>query len=281
MALKTVIDSDAFDALDEAAKPLYEEKDGKYILAIEDVDNHPGVANLRNALGRTKEARDDFRKKIEALEGRLGKLLEHEDLDLADADEETIERVLALLGGEDPGNDPDDGKGGKKPGGNVDLEKVKASARRAAERERDDWKARAEKAEGQLDTLVKDNALTEALVAAKVMGPYMAPLKSHFAKMIKIVEGDDGAPTAMIEGEYGEQTVANYVKEWSQTDDGKAFVDGGGNSGGGANGGGSGGGAKVKNPWDPKTRNVTEQMALFKKDPEKARRMAAEHGVTL
>lgn len=53
-------------------------------------------------------------------------------------------------------------------------------------------------------------------------------------------------------------------------------------SGGGANAGNGGRGASgVANPWDPKTRNRTQQMEIFKRDPQKAKALAAVHGQTV
>ena len=40
----------------------------------------------------------------------------------------------------------------------------------------------------------------------------------------------------------GDKPLAEFVKAWAVSDEGKAFVDAPGNSGGGAHGGGSGGG---------------------------------------
>lgn len=37
----------------------------------------------------------------------------------------------------------------------------------------------------------------------------------------------------------------------------------------------------TNNPWDPKTYNMTEQMILYKKDPDKARALAAQFGVKM
>jgi hypothetical protein len=51
--LKTVIETT--DGLDEAIAALYTEHDGKFVLQIEGVDEHPEVASLRNAYARTKE----------------------------------------------------------------------------------------------------------------------------------------------------------------------------------------------------------------------------------
>lgn len=52
MALKTVLDT--LDGIDDAVKPLYVEKDGKFILDLEGVDGHPEVANLKSAYERVK-----------------------------------------------------------------------------------------------------------------------------------------------------------------------------------------------------------------------------------
>jgi uncharacterized coiled-coil protein SlyX len=42
-----------------------------------------------------------------------------------------------------------------------------------------------------------------------------------------------------------------------------------------------GAGTGQKNPWARDSRNVTEQMRLYRSNPELARRLAAEHGVKI
>lgn len=37
----------------------------------------------------------------------------------------------------------------------------------------------------------------------------------------------------------------------------------------------------TENPWDPKTYNMTEQVKIWKESPDKARALAAQHGVKL
>jgi len=39
--------------------------------------------------------------------------------------------------------------------------------------------------------------------------------------------------------------------------------------------------AGQSNPWNPATRNITQQMSLYRTDPASAKRQAAEHGVNL
>lgn len=72
MALKTVIETT--DGLDEAIAALYTEQDGKFILDIEGVDEHPEVASLRNAYQRTKDDREKAKKDAAELKARITEL---------------------------------------------------------------------------------------------------------------------------------------------------------------------------------------------------------------
>lgn len=57
MALKTVVDT--LDGLDEAVKALYTETDGKFVLDLDGVDEHPDVSNLKSAYERVKASEKD------------------------------------------------------------------------------------------------------------------------------------------------------------------------------------------------------------------------------
>jgi hypothetical protein len=72
MALKTVLEST--DGLDEAIAALYTEADGKFILALEGVDDHPEVASLRNAYARTKERDAAARAEAAKLKAQIDEL---------------------------------------------------------------------------------------------------------------------------------------------------------------------------------------------------------------
>lgn len=292
MSLKAIVTADEFGELGDDVKGFYTETDdGGYVLDVEGVDDMPTVKGLKSGHQRSKQERDQAKKALDTLRKKFGPLVDLEDLDLSDADQERLEKALPYLKGERDSLDDDDGgdggdKGGKKNNGNQpDLEKIKANARKPVERERDEAVERAEKAEGQLQSLVVDNALTNALTDVKIASPYVVAVKAMFRDKVKVTEGDDGAPVAMIEGEYGEQPVAAYLKEWSQTDQGKAFVAAPENGGGGARTTGNGGG-KIKNPFKKKTEDgkpnpnfsITEQGRLQREQPDVARRMAKEAG---
>lgn len=72
MALKVV--RDTLDGVDDAVKSLYIEKDGKFILDVEGVDDHPEVANLKGAYTRTKEDREKAKAEATKLRDRIAEL---------------------------------------------------------------------------------------------------------------------------------------------------------------------------------------------------------------
>jgi len=72
MPLKTVLES--LEGLDEAAQSFYVETDGKYVLDVEGVDDHPEVANLRNAYTRTKEDREKAKSEAATLKAKIAEL---------------------------------------------------------------------------------------------------------------------------------------------------------------------------------------------------------------
>lgn len=86
---------------------------------------------------------------------------------------------------------------------------------------------------GKLNSILIDGGLTDALAKANVSPVHMDLVKayiktSHKAEVIE----KDGAPVAMI----GDKPVSDFVKDWSQSDQGKHYVAAPNNGGGGANG---------------------------------------------
>lgn len=72
MALKALLET--LDGVDDAVKPFYAERDGKFVLDVEGVDDHPDVANLKNAYGRTKSDKDAARAEAASLKARIAEL---------------------------------------------------------------------------------------------------------------------------------------------------------------------------------------------------------------
>lgn len=126
MALKITVDD--INDVDEAFRTLYTEQDGVFVLDVEGVDNHPDVANLRNAYNAEKTKRQDQGDK------------------LRDA--------LAKL------------EAKPKPTAKDDAEMIRL--REALEAERDEWKTKAGDLEKQVYGLTVESQLDEAIRAAGI-----------------------------------------------------------------------------------------------------------------
>lgn len=145
--------------------------------------------------------------------------------------------------------------------------KVKDSdkAVKSLTKERDDLKTTAETEAKVSHNLLVENGLTEALVSNNVAKQFLPAVKAMLAPQVSIkTEGD--ARKAVI----GEKSLGDFVKEWSQGDDGKHYIAAPSNGGGGAPGGqGSNGGKSM-------TRTAYE--AMNASNPATAAAFFAEGG---
>jgi hypothetical protein len=165
-----------------------------------------------------------------------------------------------------------------------------AEAEEAIARQKGEWdkieggyKAKLQEHQGEgllwrsrYENLVIDRGLDTALDAARI-SPALKKAATALIRAEHAIDLDDSGG-ATVDG----KPLADFVSAWAQSDSGKAFVPNG-NSGGGAggSGGGSGGGGGSGNPWEPGKVNLTRQGEIFRKNPEQARQMAAQHGVRL
>jgi len=85
---------------------------------------------------------------------------------------------------------------------------------------------------GAVAKLIVDGGLTEALTVAKVAPQFLPAAKALLQGRVTIKQ-DGEARTAMV----GDKSLGDFVKEWSQGDEGKHYVAAPANGGGGAPGG--------------------------------------------
>lgn len=116
--------------------------------------------------------------------------------------------------------------------------------------------------------LLVDNGLTEALVTSKVAPEYLDAVKALLAPQITI-KTDSNGRSAVV----GDKSLGDFVKEWSQGDQGKAFIAANINGGGDAKGGRANGG-------DGKSITRAAYDAAIAADPSSGAKML-EGGVTL
>lgn len=196
MGLKVVLEN--LDDLDEATQQLYVEKEGAFVLDVEGVDNHPDVANLRNAYQAEKTKRQEQGQKLADTQAKLSELEAKPKEDRTKADDAEILKL-----------------------------------REALEGERDEWKTKATELEGTVYKLTVENQLDTALRDAGVTDSGLAMgAKALLQGKIKVV---DGKP--MFDTDMGPVGLSEYVKRWASSD-GAAFVSkpSGGGAGGGKSG---------------------------------------------
>ena len=276
MTIKAILDSDQFGELDESTKGLYKKgDDDSYILDVEGVDDLPTVQGLKNGMQNAKRERKEARDEANALKRRFGALVDVEDLDLSDVDPERIEILRPYLTGEAE-IPTGDGKGGegKTP---EEIERIRANARKQPEKERDAALKKSETYEALFRRECVTNTLTAEFSRAGVKDPdFLELLIDRYSPKCKIEIDDDGNASVLVDSEYGEVAPKEFCKEWAGTDYARKFIASDDNRGGGAGGGSNG--AKLKNPWSPDHFSLSEQARIYEADPERAKRMAEEHG---
>lgn len=272
-ALKTLLEK--LDELPEALHEYYTEKDGKFILDVDGIDDHPSVRALKNALESQKDARRKAADEITKLKERLAKIPE-------DFDPEEVTRLRAQI--EEYEADPS-----KKD--KTGQEALVAARKQLEQKIANMEKEHAKTIEGlnkkiaSKDTFISqlliDEGLTKALVEANVGKDFMKAAKAMLRQNVKVVEEDDGEYKAIIDTDVGVVGIDKYVSDWAASDEGKPFIPP-------AKGGDAGGPAKpkrgsvdtsgIKNPWAKEHWNLTEQGRLLKADRVKADQLAKAAG---
>jgi len=243
MTLKTILES--LDDLDDGLKGLYEEKDGKFVLKVDGIDEHPAVANLRNAYQQEKAKRKAQGDELAALKEKYKGL--PEDFDPAE-----YEKLKA-------------GKGGK------DDEHLRVALKKEFEKQLAEKEAELAKAQRDIQELTVERGLSEALTAAGIVNPVFQRAARALLKDAVTVDRSGDVPKAVIDTDMGPVPLADYVKTWASSDEGKVFVEPA--KGAGAKGG-NGGGGEV-NPYAKDTFNRTEQGRLEATNPAKAAALKA------
>jgi hypothetical protein len=264
VALKAIIDN--LDSVEEQFHPLYEEKDGKFVLQIEGIEAHPGATALKSALERVRGDKKTLGEKLAAAE-----------IKLADVPEDFDVEEWIRLKAEAP--DPADPDKRKPTDEHLQSQKRLYEQRIANMEKKHEDAIKAKDADlASKDTfigkLLVDDGLTKSLIEAGVGKEYLKAAKAMLKDSVKIIQ-DDGTYRAVVETDMGEDEVGKFVANWAQSDEGKVFI--AKPTGGDA----QGGNAKRfgENPFDPKAPNKTKQQDLIVANDAKARQMAEAAGV--
>lgn len=244
MALKYQVDS--LDGLDDDLKALYTEKDGKFVLDVEGVEDTSG---LKESLRASNKEAMERRKQLEAWK-RIGKT--------PDEIEELLEAQRVA----------DEEKATKKG----EWEKLKAQMNETHQKELSKKDELVSKMRSALERHLVDAAATAAIASAKGVPDLLLP---HVQRHVKVVEDDNGEFSVQVVDAKGDPrvngkgealTISDLVAEMRGSDVfGRAF-EGSGHSGSGmkpANGAGGAG---------------TTKKSDFKSEKERAA-WVDEHGI--
>jgi hypothetical protein len=107
----------------------------------------------------------------------------------------------------------------------------------------------------------KERELTESLAAINVSNAInLKAAKALLSSQVQVVVEGDKRVTKV-----GDKLLADHLKEWAATDEGKHFITAPANGGGGANGGsGNGGGSKTMTRAEFDQKTPAERMAFSK-----------------
>lgn len=273
--IRAVLES--LEEIPQALHDIYTEKEGKFLLDLEGVEEHPSTSALRNALEAQKAARKKLADEVKTLKDRLAKIPD-------DFDPEEVARLKAQL--EEYEADPTKQKPTDKQreeavAARKMLEQKITSLEKAHATEIDGFKKQIVTKDQFISQLLIDDGLTKALVEAGISKEFLKAAKALLREDVKVVE-EDGEYRAIVETDTGPLEINRYVNDWVASDEGKPFVP---QAKGGDAGGGRGTAQRQqildKNPWTKEHWNITEQGKLFKTDRVRAEKLAKAAGKQL
>jgi hypothetical protein len=263
MALKMVLES--LDDVPEALHEHYAEKDGKFILDADGVDEHPAVANLRNAYRAEQDKRRKVADDLKQANERLSVLPED-----FDADEYSQLKADFEARKDDP-----DAKDVRKQ-----IEAATAALKAQHEVKIANFQKKYDADIGVLNEnlstkdsqlrrrLVDDELTTSLRKAGVAKESYVKAAKMLLESDVEVVE-EDGAYVARMKAELGGDDIAKYVSNWVQSDDGKDFITPA--SGGDAPGGNGRGGGQPRKAGDMGGTREERKQAIAARHPELAK----------
>lgn len=266
---------DNLDDVPDFLHEYYTEKDGKYILNLEQnsVREHPHVLALKNAHDRTTQELREARGRLSEAQQRTEGL--PEDFDPAE-----YTRLVA----EDRARKDNPDKPDQQLASQRDM--YEDRIRQAGVKHADDLRKAEERRvslQRQLDGRDKDAELDAALATVGIKKEFLPAVRALLRPQVQLErhEGED-RPEVYLDTDMGRQSVGQYVGNWVQTDAGKIYVSPA--TGGDAGGSGDRSGRGVDNPWrsdNGQKPNLTRQQEIISANPSLAKRLASQAGVTL
>ncbi|MFN4296789.1 MAG: hypothetical protein ACK4FB_08095 [Brevundimonas sp.] len=254
MALQSIVTD--IDAVDEAVRDHYVETDGKWVLQIEGVKDHPDAQALRRALERVRQEKAALQTEHDAAKARLDGLPD-------DFDASAYETLKAQADGKEP----------------LKTDEQLVRVREQLERKHADAVAKKDaeigKLQGAIEKLTIEDGLSRAMDEANIDPKHKKKLAPYLRSLGKIkMHEDDGEFSAEVDTDMGPVSLTKFVSDWAGSDDGKEYV----GKPTGLDSRGSDGRRMEGNPFAKTNWNKTEQGRVMNADRAKAERMAKAAG---
>lgn len=199
----------AADEIPAAMKDLYIEQDGKFVLDVEGIDDHPKVRGVITANNANKAQRDKLKTQVTDLEAKLATLPEDFNPD-----------EWATL----------KASGGKGQKGDEVLEALKAqhanqiaALNKKHETEKTELTGKLSERDGYIDRTTVDGSLKDSLLEVGVNTDLLDGAMAALRGQVKVAVDDKGGRRAIVETDLGEVPVAQFVRDWSGSK-GKAYL---------------------------------------------------------
>ena len=261
MAIKSIYNSE--EDIPELLKEHATKMDDKFVVDVEDIEDHPKVINLRNAYTQEKEKRKADRKILNVQKTKIELL----------PDDFTAEKWEELKKMELEAVDPEEQKQKIRDELEAQRQKVRSTLEQEHKAEKEKMQEKIDSQTAFIEKIVRQDRLREGLVEAGVdkalLPGAMALLHSRV-----VIEEKDGDFVDVVETDMGPMSAKDYALKWVDQDEGKPYVKA-------ASGPDLSPGKKYitveGNPWMPgPDHNLTKQQEIFKTDKDKARRLMAE-----
>lgn len=202
---------ESLDDVPEAARELYEERDGAFVLPVEGVKTEEDVGALERALERVKEERNKLRSKAERF---------------SEDDAEELARLRDLEAKREEEKAKAEGR----------WEDLRTKLQKKHEESLNELQATLKARESVIENLTVTNELRSRL--AKSVDPgYLDAAEALLLRNGPKVVWQDGKPVGVFPNEVeGDVPIGAFVDDWLASDDAKRFLPPANGAGGGADG---------------------------------------------
>lgn len=203
---------ESLDDVPEAAREFYQESDGGFVLPVAGVKAEDEVGALERAYERLKKQRDE-------LKGKASQMSK-EDL-------EELEALRAERAKREEEKAKAEGK----------WEELRGKLAEKHQKELEELRQGLQSRESVIEELTVTNELRAHLNKAGVTD-YLDAAEALLMRRGPQVKWQDGKPVGVFPNEVeGDKPIADFVAEWSKTDDAKRFLPPANGAGGGGGGG--------------------------------------------